>query len=175
MDSRWKLLWPIIRWYSRSPDIYQGAGSADCQENCCRLLSLHCFDWRWRGKYCGFSDSQPSRGGIDLTSSTDFSVEDSTGPLFTKKTPSYWHRDSHYKPEMVTYTVLCWWWECPNTRKTGLFSECKRLWICESSCSILWIAFLHGRCQRDWAAVTPIKYERDIQKVISVLIIKKRK
>ena len=31
----------------------------------------------------------------------DLAIYHSTEPLFTKKTPSYQYRDSHYKPETV--------------------------------------------------------------------------
>ena len=45
-------------------------------------------------------------------------TQTSSGPLFTKKTPSYQYRDSHYKPEMVVRPSKVYNSD-PYTRKTA--------------------------------------------------------
>ena len=61
--------------------------------------------------YLGLSD------GIFFFSNTESLLADS-GPLFTKKTPSYQYRDSHYKPETVVRPSKVYHGN-PYTRKTA--------------------------------------------------------
>ena len=52
----------------------------------------------WRRSNCSSYYWIPN---TDKTSSFYWNGPQPTGPLFTKKTPSYQYRDSHYKPETV--------------------------------------------------------------------------
>ena len=43
------------------------------------------------------------------------------------------------------------------------FLHKQNIWSCKSICLILLITFIFDSCHRSWAAMTPVKYKRDIQ------------